>query len=91
MFFVCFSLYGYRFLSGGKGRGVKFACMFDYCPDRSSPILFNFGLRGVMAAALLPGCSWNWPPWHAHSEFGAAALLNAVWWDLRLASLMTHL
>jgi len=26
-----------------------------------------------------------------HSEFGAAALLKAVWWDLRLASLVTHL
>jgi len=28
-----------------------------------------------------------------HSEFGAAALLKAVglWWDLRLASLLTHL
>ena len=25
------------------------------------------------------------------SEFGVAALLNAVWWDLRLASLISHL
>jgi len=25
------------------------------------------------------------------SELGAAALLKAVWWDLRLASLLTHL
>ena len=31
-------------------------------------------------------------PWAAaQSEFGAAALLKAVWWDLRLASLLTHL
>jgi len=44
-----------------------------------------------MAAALLPGCSRNWPPWHGHSELGAAALLKAVWRDLRLASLLTHL
>jgi len=26
-----------------------------------------------------------------HSELGVAALLKAVWWDLRLASLLTHL
>jgi len=26
-----------------------------------------------------------------HSELGAAALLKAVWWDLRLASLLTRL
>jgi len=25
------------------------------------------------------------------SELGAAVLLKAVWWDLRLASLLTHL
>jgi len=25
------------------------------------------------------------------SELGAAALCKAVWWDLRLASLLTHL
>jgi len=25
------------------------------------------------------------------SEFGAAALLKAVWWGMRLASLLTHL
>ena len=29
--------------------------------------------------------------WHGHSELGAAALLKAVWWDLHLASLLTHL
>jgi len=26
-----------------------------------------------------------------HSEMGAAVLLKAVWWDLRLASLLTDL
>ena len=35
--------------------------------------------------ALLPGRSRNWPPWHEHSELGAA-LFKAVWWDLRLVS-----
>ena len=38
-----------------KDRGVKFACVFDYYPDRSSPILVNFGSWGVTAAALLQG------------------------------------
>ena len=48
----------------------------------SSPILVNFGQRGVTAAALLPGCAiqksqWdsrNWAPWlGGHSESHAAA------------------
>jgi len=30
--------------------------VFDYHPDRSSPILVNFGSRGVTEAVLLPGC-----------------------------------
>jgi len=30
--------------------------VFDYYPKRSSPILVNFGSRGVTVAALLPGC-----------------------------------
>ena len=28
---------------------------------------------------------------HGHPELGAAALLKAIWWDLCLASLLTHL
>ena len=28
---------------------------------------------------------------HMQLELGAAALLKAVWWDLHLASLLTHL
>jgi len=42
----------------------------------------NFGSRGVTAAALLR--VWQ-------SELRAAALHKAIWWDLRLASLLTHL
>ena len=76
--------------SAGKRGASNFACVFEYYPDRSFPIL-NFGSLGVTVAVLLRGCSRNWPPWHGHSELGAAALLNAVWWDLRLASLLTHL
>jgi len=37
-----------------KGSGVKL--LFDYYPDRS-PILVNFGSRGVTAGALIPGCT----------------------------------
>jgi len=33
----------------------------------------------------------NWMKARLQSELGAAALLKAVWWDLRLASLLTHL
>ena len=69
----------------------NFACVFHYYPDRSSPILVNFGSRGITVTALLPGCSRNWPAWYEHSELGAAALLKAVWWDLCLASLLAHL
>ena len=65
--------------------------MFDYYPNRSSPIFMYFGSRGVTAAALLPGCSRNWPPWYEHSKLGAAALLKAIRWDLHLASLLMHL
>ena len=86
-----------------KLRAWHFACLFQYYPDRCSPLLMNFGSRGVTAAALLPGCSRNWPPWQddiitmnyvawrGHSEMQAAASRKAVWWDLRLASLLTHL
>jgi len=44
------------FSAADKHRGVKF-CMHIglYYADRSSPILVNFGSRGVTAAALLPG------------------------------------
>jgi len=34
----------------------------------------------------------NWAPWlSGHSELEAAALHKAVWWDLRLSGLLTHL
>ena len=41
------------FSAAEKGRGVKF-CMLAYYPDRSSPLLVNFGSRGVTGAALFP-------------------------------------
>jgi len=91
--FVCFCLFfiRLRFLSGGKGRNVKFCMSVRLL---SGQVFSHFGelwLAGVTAVALLPGCSRNWPPWYEHSELGAAALLKVVWWDLRLVSLLTHL
>ena len=98
LFFVC--LYGYGFLSGGKKIAAwSSACVFSYYRGMSCPILVNFGWRGVTAAALLPGCTARrtgakarLPARHGgQSELGAAASRKAVWWDLRLASLLTHL
>ena len=74
--------------------------MLAYDPDRSYLVLMNFGSRGVTGAAAYvraahratsrPGL-----PTAArvggHWESGTAALLKAVWWDLRLASLLTQL
>ena len=73
--------------------------MLAYYPDRSSPFLVKFGSRGVTRAAAyvraggrataregLPNASRVGGHW----ESGAAALLKAVWWDMRLASLLTH-
>jgi len=71
--------------------------MLAYYPNRSSPLLVNIGSRGVTGAvALVPRDeSLRWKgclrAWHGHWELGAAALLKAVWWGMRLASLLTHL
>jgi len=65
-------------------------------------LLVNSGSRGVTgAAALLPGCTYRrtgaiqWLPvmvrLGGQSELRAAASRKAIWWDLRLASLLTHL
>ena len=67
----------------------------------------NFGFRGVTAAALLPGRMRPLTDVArlstvssgmsyieiavGQSELGAAASRKAVWWDLRLASPLTHL
>jgi len=90
-------VYGYGFLSGGNCKEIgawHFVCAFDYYPDIKSPLLVNVGSRGVTAVALLP-------VWVAQPDpvcrsmacafgIGAAALLKAARWDLRLASLLTH-
>jgi len=87
--FLVVFLYGYGYLSGGKmyGRETLHACYFDYYPDRSSPILVNFGSRGVTARrhysrdevyrSRSGSDSRNWVPWlGGHSELGAAPSRN---------------
>jgi len=74
--------------------------MLTYYPDRSSPLLVKIGSQGVTGAALrcgiyvateasLPG------PMEGGSvgywELRTVALLKAVWWGMRLASVLTHL
>jgi len=46
--FLCTVAY---FSAAEKARGVNFACMLAYYPDRSSPVLVKFGLQGVTAVA----------------------------------------
>jgi len=72
-------------------RGVKFCVRVLL----SGQALSHFGevwLAGSHGGGITSGWgSWNWPPWHGHSELGAAVYRKAVWWDLRLASLLMHL
>ena len=59
--------------------------MFDYCSDRSFLILVNFGSREVMAAALLPGCSY------AATNWMQVAVAAEAWWvDLRVTWVCIH-
>jgi len=59
----------------------------------------NCGSQGVTAGALLLGCTHRRTGatrrlpvrFGGRSELGAAATCKAVWWDLRLANLVTHL
>jgi len=86
------------FSAAEKARDVKF-CM--HVALLSGQVFSPFGEHwlagsqgGGSAVALLLG---EWlrrincvGAWHGHSELGTVALLKAVWWDLRLASLLTH-
>ena len=74
--------------------------MLAYYPDRSSPLLVNLGWQGVTGAAayVRAGGRPTGPDGRAtaarvggHWQLEAAASRKAVWWDLRLASLLTHL
>ena len=83
----------------------NFTCVLAYYPDRSSPLSVKSGSRGVtgrrhyvrdepLAAAGIQRQNTYHPPAATvggHSELGALALLKAVWWGTRLASLLMHL
>jgi len=75
-----------------KGRGVKFCVLVRLLCAMSFSHFGQLWLAGSHGGGIT---SWsgsrNWPPWYGHSELGAAASRKAVWWDLRLASLLTHL
>ena len=87
------------FSAAEKDRGVKFCTSvrllagisFSHfgelwlAESHGGGISFGmYAVRNWMKAAAPSEARWD-------SELGAAALLKAVWWDLRLASLLTHL
>jgi len=83
-------------------RGVKFCmCVLAYYPGRSSPILEVKGqgyrdkkcgyTRQVGCIVLICYSVTYIEIAVGNSELVVASLLKAVWWDLRLASLLTHL
>jgi len=75
-----FSHFGELWLAGSYGGGIT-SGMYEAinCMQAaaSGEARWGFGI----------GCRGS----VGQSELGAAALLKAVWWDLRLASLLTHL
>ena len=83
------------FPAAEKDRSVKFCTCIGLLSRQVFSLLVNFGSRGVTGAAAYFRDEWLRRincvgAWHGHSELGAAALLKAVWWDLCLASLLTH-
>jgi len=98
--FVCF-LYGHTvtdFSVAGKARGMKFCMRVGLL---SGQVFSPFGkllLTGSHGGCgIMSGCATRTlrvDLYRDHSAafgIGAAAWLKAVWWDLRLASLLTHL
>jgi len=73
-------MYGYGFLSGGKGSGVKLRMLFDYCWGGASAILVNFGSRWVTAGALLPECTHRRTSatWRLPGRLGGQSELEAA-------------
>jgi len=81
--------------------------VFDYCPDRSSPILevkgpghqihggggITSGMNGSGGSPIAAKLVGNSELGTrlGHSDLGAAASTKAIWWDFRLASLLPHL
>jgi len=79
-----------------KGGGVKFCMRVGllsgqfFSPFGELWLAGSHGVGGITSGMNLRRILCV-GAWHGHSEFGAAALLKAVWWDLRLACLLTHL
>ena len=79
-----------------KGRDVKFCMHIGLLPGQ---IFSPFGelwlagsyVGGGITSRMTVSARSCASAWHGQSELGAAASRKAVWWDLRLASLLTHL
>jgi len=95
--FVCTVM---DFSAAEKDRGVKFCMRVGLLSSQVFPLWWTLARVGVTGAAAyvrtahhvmardsLPTAARVGGHW----ESGAAALLKAVWWDLHLASLLTHL
>ena len=79
LFMMSFSHFCELWPAGSHGGGI------------TSGIYADTNWIQAVAPAILGGIQ-NWVPWlGGQSELGAAVLLKTVWWDLRLASLLTHL
>jgi len=77
---MSFSHFGELWLAGSHGGGIisgmySTTDWMQAAAPGEALWAFGIGCRGSMG----------------QSESGAAALLKAVWWDLRLASLLMHL
>jgi len=84
------------FSAAEKARGVKFCMSVGLLSEQVfSPFGEHWLARSHGGGGLTNGMNVSAgscaSAWHGHSELGAAALLKAVWWDLRLASLPMHL
>jgi len=95
-FFVCTVT---DFSAAEKDRGVKFclrvrllsAISFSHFGELLLAGSHGGGITSGMYAAGTGTGRQLLAKLDGHSELRAAALLRAVWWDLRLASLLTHL
>jgi len=91
LLYVCF-LDGYGFLSGGKRyrRETWHACSTSLL---SGQVFFHFGelwFAWSHGGGITFGMNYIEVA-VGQSELGAAPSHNAVWWGMRLASLLTHL
>jgi len=77
---MSFSHFGELWLTGSHGGGITSGMYAaTYWMQAAAPGEARWGF-GIGCCGLV-----------GQSELGAATLFKAVWWDLRLASLLTHL